>query len=438
MVTANPIPELAGLMRSIKMRFLLLVSVVCVVLLAVVVISGRHETATDVFTLSNYLGPVTQGLHDTGRMVFFRSGAPYIGVVPFYAARMPFAIYFLLVMNKVFAGHFFLLQVGKTFLLALPLLLAAWLALRATGKGQLNLVTAILLTPFVIPSFLLLATSMQVEEAFFYSFLALALSLLIYARNCPMPQWLLTIVYAVVVDLVYLTESSMRVTCFVLVVAMLFQLRNLRLSVLLCLLTVIAPLGWGGYLYRTTGHFTVNSSLDGFNFHKGNYPEFLDRYPPADNGYMDKWDPTITPQTPMFHSEWEDSAWHMRQGVLFLHQPGNFALATIKKFDVYFLTLRDIGSGHHHDIFTRFDIVNMLLFRLLTLGAIVGSMVLFLRGRERLVSLSFLFFVAASAAPFVAGFALTRHAAILIEPSAIVLAYYASQGAFSRRLRQAA
>jgi hypothetical protein len=409
---------------ALRPRFLLFIALSIILLLATAIVANKFEKIHSVFTSTNYLGPVTQNLHDTGRMALMRSGTPYIGTVPFYAARMPFPIYLLLALYDLFGDNFFLVRITKTALLFLPILLIVWMALSASAPHKRNWALCLMLLPLFIPGFLLLATGLQFEEAYLYSFLACALAMFFYFRSKLMPNWLAVLLFAISVDLTYLSKSSMRAVCFALVAAMSLQVRSTSLRALVVALTMIAPLGWGTYTYQATGRFSISSSLDGFNLHLGNFPGFLAVYPPADNGYMDQFHPLITPKVPLFHTEWEDNDYHAKLGVAFLQNRQAVIKGIFIKAYYYFLSLRDIGSYHQDDVYSRMDVVNMLLLRLLMLSSIAFAVWNIIKRRCVYGSVVYLLFVAGTAAPFIVGYAYTRHILPLIFPSAVALAYF--------------
>jgi hypothetical protein len=405
-------------------RLLIYTGISVVLLLVTSVVGNRFEKIHSVFTISNYLGVVAENLHNTGRMVLIRTGVPYIGTVPFYAARMPFPIVFLLALYEIFGSHFFLVRIAKTFLLFLPILFIVWMALAACTPRKINWALGLLLVPFLTTGFILLATSLQLEEAYCYSFLACALALFYYFHSKLIPNWLAVMLFALCVDLSYLSKSSMRFVCVVLVAAMFLQLRSATLRTMVVILTLIAPLGWGFYTYQMTGRFTLGSSLDGFNLHLGNFPDFLSIYPPNDNGHIDKYHPLIIPKTALFRTEWEDNDYHIHLGVEYMRDTQAVITGALRKAYYYFLSLRSFGTGHDSDLFTRLDIINMVLMRLLMLGAMAYSIWNIIKRRCILPSIAYLLFVAGTALPFIVGYAYTRHIFILIFPSALTLAYF--------------
>jgi multisubunit Na+/H+ antiporter MnhC subunit len=391
--------------------------------LAVLIASKRGESAHSVFELSNYLGETTRNLAETGQMILVRTGVPYIGQVEFHAARMPFPIYLLLWLHRCVGVHFALAHLIKAFMLLLPIYLVGYLAIRAAEPRRRALATALVTLPFLLPCFMLQVNGLQTEEAFFYSLFAAAFGLVLFAKERLIRPAIATAIFIVAVDLTYLTKSSMRFVCVVLVAAMFLRLKSNRLRAAVVVLTLAAPIGWGLYSLHTSGRFTFGSSLDGFNLHKGNYAEFIDRYPPSNHDYMDKYDGTITPTAALFHNEWEDNDYHLAMGKSFIRDHFAAALrADLVKSYVFFLDLRDIGSKHDNDFYARVEIVSMLAFRALLLGAIAWSVVAVIRRKNRANGIVFLLVVAAAAMPYIAGFALTRHAVILLYPSAVQLA----------------
>ncbi len=390
--------------------------------------AARTESAHDVYGLSNYIGPVVQSVVEHGSMDLVRNGPEYAGVVHTRAARMPFPIYLLVGLRLLCSNHFAWIQIGKSYLLLVPLWITGYLVIRKRAGSPLWLTSALMALPLLIPSFLLLIVSLQVEEAYFYSFLSLAFALVLYWPIAGIAEWLLCMLFVISADLVYLSKSSMRLVFVVLVIALVLRLQSPKLRVAVCLLAAAAPLGWALHLEVATGHFSMGTSLDGFNLHKGNYEEFLSLYPPEDNGYMDRWDYLLVPGGVRFASEWQENAYHTHAAWAFIKaEPGTFLRAAMRKGFVYYLSLRDVGSGHKRDIFARLDMLNMLLFRCLFLVSLATALYGLSHRELRFVSIVFLALFCAAGAPYIVGFALTRHAAILICPCCVFLAACSSQ-----------
>jgi len=391
-------------------------------------ISARNERSLHLEGITNDLGATARSIEILGRLELPMRGKPFIDTVPFYCARMPFPPYFLRDLDKISDGRFLLLHALKVYLLLLPLWLGAWLLYKRAKHRQLILLVCLML-PFLIPDFLYLVVTLQIEEAYFYSFLILALALVLCSPAIKgSSAWLSMVAFALSIDLIYLSKSSMRLTCAVLTVAWVITDKSIARRIVVCLLFLLAPLGWALHCDTVSGRFTFGSSFDGFNLHKGNYAQFLDRYPPADGGYMDKWDYSINPYH-QFSSEWAYNDYHMALAKQFiLYHPKIDAIAFLRKFDVFFLDLRDIGSGHRSDLLSKVDPVSMLLFRLTLWSALLWSILNLFIKRHRAASLLFLCVALSIAAPYLAGFALTHQAFTLIFPSAMMLGYFYSAG----------
>jgi len=391
--------------------------------------AARHESVKDLYDLTNYLGPVIKSVRHHQGLTLLRQGAPYIGTVPFRTARMPFPIYLLAGEDYIFRHHLLLIQTAKTFLMAIPALVAAWILFRE-GRGiQRGKTVALLTLPFLIPSLLLLAVSLQVEEGFYYGFLALLFAVLLAPRQVRSHPWLYILTFAVAANCLYLSKSSMRILVLVAAIGMLRLVAGWRRQVAVCLLAACGPIGWMVYTGVSSGRTTVASSLDGFNLHKGNYAEFTTYYPPPNGAYMDPYDYLIVPNTPMFQTEWQDNDYHMKQALDFMQaHPGQTLYADWKKFRVMFADLSDIGTGHKDDSFAKVDRVNMPIFRLLEWTAVLAALSSCFSQTRRWEAVTFLALLGAFFVPYLIGFALTRHAAPILYPCALYLAKFIQYG----------
>jgi hypothetical protein len=260
----------------------------------------------------------------------------------------------------------------KTCCFLVPLVLAASLAFSRSSRKWAS--ARFLIVPFFIPNFLLLTTSMQIEEGYYYGFLALATAILVFhdlSRDLSGYE-----IAAIVISLgaLYLCKSALRLTCVVILILTCCRMRRWSNRLILTAFLMFLMASWGLYQKNVSGRFTTGSSLDGFNLHKGNYAAFLDHYPPADNGYIDyidRWDGELSP-IHAFSNEWSFNDYHLAAAKDFiLHHPLKRLRADLVKGDIYWLSLRDIGSGHFDDVFTKVDLFNMVLMRVILLSAIV-------------------------------------------------------------------
>lgn len=405
--------------RLVILPALLLATLPACSVLIVFALTLKGESAKRVFDISNYLGLAAQSFWEHRNFAVPMSGHDFAGTVTFYAARMPVPPVLLAVAYALFHDNMALVHAFKTILLLLPLVAAASIAFRHAQSKWLAAI--LLIIPFLIPNFIVFTTTLQIEEGYYYSFLALAVALLLFAA----PQGMslrANVCFIIALNMLYFSKSSLRIACVFLLLLSCLRIRQWNRRILTAAFVLVPIMLWGAYLQGVSGRFTTGSSLDGFNLHKGNYAEFLDRYPPADNGYIDRWDQTLSPEH-FFTHEWSYNDYHAKAAKDFiLTQPVRAFRADLVKADVFWLSLRNIGSGHHHDAFTRLDLPNMLAMRAIMLAALALAIYYLRHNSElRIEALVVLVLFAGISFPYIIGFALTRHAAVLIYPAALFL-----------------
>ena len=343
------------------------------------------------------------------------------------AARMPVAtLYATASILYLGPSQLMLATLIKTALLLLPVLVAARLVFRsASSKRALLFSAAVLALPFFVPAFLADVVNLQVEEGFAYAFLALAFTLVacgVRDTTGVRPVLLYTLATAAALDLLYLSKSSMILVVFALAASSLLRNGPRWSRLLLLLLVVAAPLGWAVRQHAVSGRYAVGTSWDGGNFHKGNFEQFLAHYPPVDGGNLDFYDSDIQPAQPL-GGEWAYNDWHNREAIRFIRtHPHETLVGWEKKAYVYLIALHVYGNGSvaAPGLVT---MLGMVLFRLLLWGAIVLAVLAAIRGqgRRRYIALLYLATVAACTAPYLVGFGYTRHASVLVYPSAIAI-----------------
>ncbi len=225
------------------------------------------------------------------------------------------------------------------------------------------------------------------------------------------------------------------------------------LRVFVLLLVVAAPLGWALHQHHASGRYSIGTSLDGINFHKGNNEGFLRNYPPRQSDSLDWYDFNLN-QGLHFTGEWTYNDFHRRAAFTYLTTyPRQTLAGDLRKLNVLFFSCRKYGSTASHGAARLFEEAGLLLFRLIFWTAILSSIYLLFRlgprqksrissgapaaftGPERvfvplhlnfsrlrvprLLAGIFVATVVACTVPYVAGFAYTRHVSILIYPSAL-------------------
>jgi hypothetical protein len=381
--------------------------------------------------LSNFMGPLAEGLaHGGGYRVCGGGMAAAGNVICFQANRMPLPPFLLAGLIRVFGDHYFAVEMAKIALVLAPVAAAAKLAIqhlprRADWRVQ-AIVPALLFFSLVLPTQMIDAINMQVEEGYSFCLLAYALAVLLFGVGERGIPWGRTVLFGSAVLGLYLTKSSMMAAAGFLVFAFFAQVRDWRQRTVLLLIVICGPIGWGVYTLRVTGHFSIGTSLDGVNLHKGNYAEFLDRYPPAPGSGLDRYDEGLSAGQ-YFSHEWTFNTYHMRAAKQYMEtHTARTARAMFWKAEVFLLSLRKIGSDRYTGWLGYMTDASMLLFRLLLWSACGVAVRLVLRGPKaaRWAAIVYLGTVATVAAPYLVGFALTRHASVLSIPSALFLCWW--------------
>jgi hypothetical protein len=323
----------------------------------------------------------------------------------------------------------------KTILLLLPVQFALYLAWRRLPQppGRRALAVLLLLVPFVIPAFMADITNLQVDEGFSYSFLAMAAAILFFdlvggrgaAGTAKLSGVLRAVLFALALDGLYLSKSGMLLAVLVLLAGFLALERQTRLRWLVLLLVAAAPLGWALHQHHASGRYSLGTSFDGLNLHKGNNAGFLRNYPPAHGDSIDSYDFELN-RGVAFPDEWSFNDYHLQAALEYLRtHPRETLSGDLRKGKIVFFALEKHGSTASYGARRLIEIAGMFVFRLIFWIATASSIFLLVRHRPaadrslRVAAAAFLALVAASTLPFLAGFAYTRHVSILIYPSAL-------------------
>jgi len=153
------------------------------------------------------------------------------------------------------------------------------------------LVVVLLLAPFAMTAFLADVTNILVDEGYSYSFLAVAVALLFFAWQLPAGNGLSrALLFGLAVDGLYFAKSGMLAVVVVLLVAFLLVERRLAPRWLVLAIVAAGPVGWALHQHHASGRYSLGTSLDGINLHKGNNAGFLEHYPPPHGDSMDWYD----------------------------------------------------------------------------------------------------------------------------------------------------
>ena len=371
-------------------------------------------------------GPATESLLEgRGLTVCTEAMGTPGNPICFHAAHMPMAPLVLALGIRLLGNNYLPVSFFKVLLLLIPVELAIWMVWRRIPLDpKPRLAAALLLfAPFVITSFLACVINLMVEEGYSYSFLALAVAILFFSEELDVP---LTLLFAITLDCLYLSKSAMALAVIVLLVGYLLMQRQSGLRLLAIALVVAAPVGWAVYQHHASGRYTLGTSLDGINLHKGNNAAFLEHYPPPAGDTLDRYDQDLN-RGLHFTDEWSFNDYHRRAAIDYVvRHPGETFQGDLRKLYVLLISVKKVGSqGLHGAVGSLWETATLVLFRLILWAAIAFSLHALLRPTKhdpsrRLVAEIFLTLVAVCVLPYVAGFAFTRHASVLIYPASLM------------------
>ena len=416
-------------------RLLSLLLLVPVVMSLVGVWILDHSKANKpMFSMTNLVGPTTQSLlAGNGLTVCTEDMGTRGNPICFHSARMPMTAMVVGLGMRLFGDHYLRVACFKTLLFLLPIELCLYLVWRRLPllRWRRVLVMVLLLAPFAMTAFLADVSNILVDEGYSYSFLAVAVALLFFGRPLPAMSGLSrAMLFGVAVDGLYLAKSGMLPVVVVLLVAFLLVERRNRLRWLVVLMVAAAPLGWAVHQHHASARYSVGTSLDGINLHKGNNAGFLEHYPPPHGDSMDWYDFELN-RGLYFGDEWSFNDYHQKAALEYLRtHPRETLEGDARKLHILFFSLEKYGSTASYGVRKLIEDAGMVVFRLILWAALASAVYLVFRRSDpadrslRLDSLRldagiFLAVVAACVLPYVVGFAYTRHVSILIYPAAL-------------------
>ena len=384
-----------------------------------------------IYNLSNLIGPLTyQLVHHAGFVTCTDAMQIPGNVICFHVHRMPLPPLLLAGLVNIFGDRYRAVNLAKIALVLVPMAAAfslLWKQLLHVRRLALRWqVFLLMLVSMMLPTLLVDIIHMQVEEGYSFCLLAYAVAVLLFGGRELQTNIGAAILFALSVAGLYLTKSSMILVCFFLVGYYCWRVRPRYLRVTVVLITLCAPMGWGFYSLHATGRFTVGTSLDGINLHKGNNALFLDRYPPANDGSLDQYDAQLNDRK-IFPDEWAWNDYHMHAALVFLKtHPVNDLQGDLRKANIFFVSFRKIGSERYTGTLAAVTAGSMVLFRLLLWSACTLALFTLFSGpaEQRRAAVLYIGVVVTGAAPYIVGFAFTRHASVLILPSTLYLAYW--------------
>jgi hypothetical protein len=382
------------------------------------------------FSMTNLVGPTTQSLlAGNGLTACTEDMGTRGNPICFHAARMPMSALVVALGMRLFGDHYLRVACFKTLLLLLPIglcLYLVWQNLPRSG-GRRLLVVLLLVAPFAISAFLADVTNILVDEGYLYSFLAIAVALLFFdvPPRPTMGGWSRAVVFALAVAGVYLSKSGALLVVLVFTAGFLIVERRAGLRWVVVGLVAAAPLGWAVHQHHASGRYSVGTSFDGINVHKGNNAGFLEHYPPRHGDSLDWYDFELN-RGLHFGDEWSFNDYHQKAALQYLcMHPRETLEGDLRKLRVLFFSVERYGGTASYGIRRVIEDIGMVVFRLMLWAAILCAIYLLFRGRGlnrgslRVASGVFLAVVAACALPYLAGFAYTRHVSILIYPAAL-------------------
>ena len=404
--------------------------------MAAVWIFDRQFAQVSLFQLGNLVGPTTRSLlHGGGLTTCTEAMGTPGNPICFHAGRMPLPSMVVGSGVLVLGDRFLPVAMMKMLLLLLPIEVAMVLVWRrlggATGRRRW-LALVLLLLPFGMTPFLANVVNMQVEEGYSYSLLAMAVAVLFFGRfeersgpeeGSGLGQ---AVLFAVAVDGLYLAKSSMILAVAVLTAAYVVRSRGMAARVLAVVLVAAAPVGWAMHQHHASGRFSLGTSLDGINLHKGNVATFLGRYPPPPGDSLDRYDSELNAGR-QFGDEWSFNDYHQKAAVAYMKEhPEATAEADVRKLEVILFSVEKYGSSASHGRMLLIEEIGIVAFQLIFWGALGMSAAVLWRWRQwgpgELWSAGiYLLLVGACVLPYLLGFAYTRHISVLIYPSVLLL-----------------
>jgi hypothetical protein len=382
------------------------------------------------FSMTNLVGPTTQSLlAGEGLTACTEEMGTRGNPICFHAARMPMSALVVALGMRLFGDHYLRVACFKTFLFLFPVgvcLYLVWRCLPRSG-GRRLLVVLLLLAPFAMTAFLADVTNILVDEGYLYSFLAVAVALLLFdvEARVTMGGWGRAVVFAVALDGIYLSKSGALPVVVALTVGFLLVERRGGLRWLVVALVAAAPLGWALHQHHASGRYSLGTSFDGINLHKGNNAGFLEHYPPRHGDSLDWYDFELN-RGLHFGDEWSFNDYHRRAALDYLRaHPRETLAGDVRKLKVLFFSVEKYGGTASYGLRRMIEDAGMVVFRLVLWTAILCAIYLLFRARDverrplRVAAGVFLAVVAACALPYVAGFAYKRHVSILIYPAAL-------------------
>jgi hypothetical protein len=396
---------------------------------------GNVDIKPSIFQIVNFTGPTALSLLHGGGLTVCTTEMGTLGnPICFHAARMLVPSLTVAAGYLVFGDRFVPVMVFKIILFLLPVEFAIFLALKRLPASPFRRagIVFLLVAPFGMTLFIANVVNLPVEEDYAYSLIAFALAVILFgpfaspsseAASARRSHPFYILAFALAVDALYLSKSSLSLAVAALTIAFFLQLRSPIRRVILIVLVAAAPIGWALHQHHASGRYSLGTSLDGVNLHKGNDAIFLAHYPPPPLTSLDDFDPDLN-RGLYFPSEWSFNDYHLHAGIDYIRaHPRETLQAEWRKFHLLYISLTKYGSSDPHGLRLLIETAGLLLFRILFWGSIAVSLAAFFAPSLRSLrsaAVAYLALVAACALPYLIGFGYTRHASILIYPACLM------------------
>jgi hypothetical protein len=421
--------------HSPRVLFAALFLITMAVSIASAVLLGNVDIKPSIFQIVNFTGPTALSLLHGGGLTVCTTEMGTLGnPICFHAARMLVPSLTVAAGYLLFGDRFVPVMLFKIVLFLLPLEFAIFLALKrlpASLPRRIGIVF-LLLAPFGMTIFIANVVNLPVEEDYAYSLIALALAIILFGPlaapssefatpNRSHPFYVLA--FALAVDALYLSKSSLSLAVVALTLAFFLQLHSPLWRFTLLVLVAAAPIGWAMHQHHASGRYSLGTSLDGVNLHKGNDEIFLAHYPPPPLTSLDDFDPDLN-RGLYFPNEWSFNDYHLHAGIAYIRtHPRETLRAEWRKFHLLYISITKYGSSDPHGMRLLVETAGLLLFRALFWSSIAVSFAALFAPSLRSLkgpAAAYLALVAACALPYLVGFGYTRHASILIYPASLI------------------
>ena len=342
--------------------------------------------------------------------------------------RMPFVPYFLWGVSSL-GGGLLATTAVKNLLVQAPL---AWVLVRMVRASRRQ-AAACALAGFVLtfPQLVRHAFSLVPEEGYLVSLLALLFFGLLRAGEEKGAGFVSGLALAGAAA--FLVKSSMVLVVPVVALLLGWRARSRTVALVCAGAVAAAALGWGLVNLRNTGHFSVGTSLDGYNFWKGNNSHVLGVFPSRSLDAVGWAAPAQRPG----ESEWDWNARCYREGIRFNldHPREAMKILLLRVYQVFLaVTAEDSPRwGAARAPLKVVGIAYMAVFRLLLAGGLVVAVRAVWRGRLAAargetfeVSLAFLVFVAGFVFPYLVAWGVERRLMPLVVP-VVLYAWWANE-----------